>query len=76
METVVIQHSLSTDEGSKPTVVQGTAVASPYDHHTKQQGGTEIRDPTGPGVGSKQVSSEYLACTLSWWHKVHLIMVI
>jgi hypothetical protein len=49
METVV-------EEGSKPAVVQGTAVASPYDHHTKQETHNEVRDPTGPGVGTKQVS--------------------
>lgn len=56
METVVIQHSLSTEEG-KPAVVQGTAVASPYDHHTKDGGlQSEVRDPNGPGVGEKQVS--------------------
>ncbi|KAL7509169.1 hypothetical protein ACHAXN_006594 [Cyclotella atomus] len=47
METVV-------EEGSKPAVVQGTAVASPYDHHTKQDTHNEVRDPTGPGVGTKQ----------------------
>lgn len=61
METVIIQHSLSGDPSEKtmegPTVVQGTAVASPYDHRPKQESApqNEIRDPTGPGVGAKQV---------------------
>jgi len=60
METVIIQHSLSGEATEKtmegPTVVQGTAVASPYDHRTKQESApqNEIRDPTGPGVGAKQ----------------------
>ncbi len=47
----------------EPTVVQGTAVASPYDHHTKQDDAApqnETRDPTGPGVGTKQVSSSFV----------------
>jgi hypothetical protein len=53
METVVIQHSLSHDDDlDAPKVVQGTAVASPYDHHTKQDDAP--RDPNGPGTGAKQ----------------------
>ena len=61
METIIIQHSLSGEASEKtmarPTVVQGTAVASPYDHRSKQESApqNEIRDPTGPGVGEMQV---------------------
>lgn len=54
METVIIQHSLS-NESKEPAVVQGKAVASPYDHHTNQDAPVqnEPRDPNA-GAGSKQ----------------------
>jgi len=56
MEPIVLQHTLSTDD--KPTVVQGTTVASPYDHHTKDSAApVQNRDEgEGSGVGAKQVS--------------------